>query len=495
MMAKQVNPGTPNEFSALPFTSGDLKILEASFGEWSGKAEDSIKAERDKRVAELRRAFRQAGAFEGDKKLRAEKITLWGEEHNAADRSRLTREAHARLAGVQRALGEVRYRAELAAAIDSANSGGDDSDLERLLGGAPGYTDGGQPLPPVETQALSTAPESIASQLIGDGAAMDKLVSQLSALQPDPSDSVSVRAEGEAARGLMAAVLMESGATGWAQETRREPGYLPAISRPVRLLDLLEMRRTTLNSVTYMEMTMRNNAAGNVAEGAAAPQVDWDFEEKTVNLVDIAAHAALTRQQLTDVPEVEGVVNMDLPLMVRQKTETDVVSGSGSSNQMTGILNWASTKAYTLGEKPANAGPSDFLVDFHKAIEKLEVESYVTPDISVLHNYLWGEAVRSETASAGFYGGSPFGPQFQKILWGVPVVTHPIFDYAHGKKVGFMAQARGNVLIRLLEDIMVTWGWANDDFLRRQYRALCTIRGALQIYRPEYVLVMSRGSV
>ena len=58
-----------------------------------------------------------------------------------------------------------------------------------------------------------------------------------------------------------------------------------------------------------------------------------------------------------------------------------------------------------------------------------------------------------------------------------------------------MAQARGNVLIRLLEDIMVTWGWVNDDFLRRQYRALCTIRGALQVYRPEYVMVLSRGSV
>ena len=178
----------------------------------------------------------------------------------------------------------------------------------------------------------------------------------------------------------MAAVLMESGATGWAQETRREPGYLPAISRPVRPA---RPPGDASNDVELRELHGDDDAeqrGGNVAEGAAAPQVDWDFTEKTVNLVDIAAHAALTRQQLTDVPEVEGVVNSDLPLMVRQKTEADVVAGTGNANQMTGLLTWAKTKAYTLGEKPANAGPSDFLVDFHKAIEKLEVESYVSPE-------------------------------------------------------------------------------------------------------------------
>ena len=499
-----VGPGTPNESSSFPFSTVDPALAAAAFAEHSGRPEEDLAADRSELLARMQTAFREAGAYDGDRQIRAEKIREFG-EGNGTERSRATREAHARLAGLSAALNEAIYRRDLAAAIEAANSGGSSEQLDFLLGGsgAAGFDGDGRELPAAEriganargeASILDALLESPSAEALGlQGGGLEALCARLGALPEKVMGrdvTLSIKAPG------IVATLLKTGTSGLQQDPTRETGYVPFPTRMPTLLDRLEIRETNQAVLTYMEQTTFTNAAAPVEEGDAAAQATLAWTERQITMRDVAVHIPLTKAQMQDVPEITGAVEFDLPLMTRQTVEAQVIGGADQGQNFRGLASVPNKLTKELAVA-ANV-PADVINNVLEGAIQMQVEAYRLPDLAIMHPYLWLSATKEETTSAGYYGGNPFGPMFSAMLWGIPVITQSdVLAYtsgaaADGEVNGYLMFAAGNVLVRVLQDLMITWGWANDDFIRQQFRALCSIRANLQVRQPKYVMSLQR---
>ena len=283
------------------------------------------------------------------------------------------------------------------------------------------------------------------------------------------SDYLARGARGE----TIGSKALMSTTSGFAPESIRMPGFVEMPTRPVQLLDILPVNRTSKDAVTYMEETTRTHGAGATAEGAAFKESAFAFTERSSPVRKITDSIPVTDEQFEDVPLIEGYINNRLPFGLRQELDRQVGVGDGDAPELRGIFNTPGILTQAKGTDPVMAA-------FFKAMVKVRVNGRAMPTHHLIHPLDWQDIRLTRTADGIYIFGAPTeaGPE---RLWGLGVVQYEPAGQGKGMTGSFLAP-----YIELVErrgvDIQV--GYVNAQFAEGKRTVRGDIREALPVYRP-----------
>ena len=132
--------------------------------------------------------------------------------------------------------------------------------------------------------------------------------------------------------------------------TVTESNFPPAVVRSARIeesaqLDpyvipaLIDTITTDQYQYKYLEETTYTNNSAPTAEGSALGENALAFTERTEEIRKIGAFIPMTEELLADVSASQGYIDSRLRFMVRQTISDQIIGGSGSGVNLTGILN------------------------------------------------------------------------------------------------------------------------------------------------------------
>mgnify|MGYP002133976878 CR=1 FL=1 len=243
----------------------------------------------------------------------------------------------------------------------------------------------------------------------------------------------------------------------------RTGDVVAAVSRPPQFIDFMNVFQTDQNSLAYMTQTTRTNAAVETAEGSALAESSLVWTAATDVIRKIGTFVPVTEEQLEDEPQVANLINNDLLMMVRQRLDLQVIAGSGSGQNLTGIVNRSGIQTQALS--------TETLIDgIGSAMAKVQLNAYSAPNVCLMHvTDMWKLAKAKDVTSGQYLLADP-GATPNLRAWGLNVIrseatsagTAIIVDTSYFK----LAMRRG---------VEVGVGYQNDDFVKNlvTVRAYC----------------------
>lgn len=275
---------------------------------------------------------------------------------------------------------------------------------------------------------------------------------------------------------MMATTLDESAGSGGdlvLEDIR--PGIQPLLFRTIRVTQLLAPGTTESNTVEYLEETTFTNAAAARAEAAAAAESTLVFDRKAETVRSIAHFLPVTNEMLEDVGQIQSYIDGRLRLGVALAEENQLLNGSGTPPNLTGLLNRASLHADQARGTDTNADA------IFKQIMALMTDSFLMPDGVVIHPTNWQTIVLTKDGNGQYYGAGPFGAMQTPVIWGLPASVTPLI-VANTSLVGAYGQAAQRFVRR---GVTVSASNSHSDyFTKRLVAIMAEMREALAVYRP-----------
>lgn len=260
----------------------------------------------------------------------------------------------------------------------------------------------------------------------------------------------------------------------------RVPGIKAPGLRRLTIRDLLNVVRTTSNSVEYVRETGFTNNAGPVAENPSGlkPESNITFEANSAPVVTIAHWIHASKQVLADAPMLRGYIDGRLRYGLKLKEEEQLLKGSGVGLNINGLVTQATAYA-----NPGVTVKAETRIDrLRLALLQVELaEAYA--DGIVLSPIDWAAVELTKTADNAYLFANPRGID-TPALWGRNVV--PTQAMGAGE---FLVGAFGGGIaaeIHDREDLTVTVATQDDrDFVKNMIKILMEERLTLTVYRPE----------
>ena len=265
------------------------------------------------------------------------------------------------------------------------------------------------------------------------------------------------------------------------------PGNVEKLFERLTVADLIPSGQASSNSLRYVVEGTATSSAAAVAEGAAKPASDLALSTVDEPVQKIATILTVSDEMLEDANAVQSYVNARLSLFVKIEEEEQLLSGNGTSPNISGFLD-RSINTYGAGTVDNNA------VAMFKAMNGTRGSSFLEPDGIVMNPANW-QATRLLTDSAGqFFGGGPFtgaygGPQGPvsadynpaATIWGLRVIVTSAIT-ANTALLGAFSQAsqlfrRGGLTVEATN--------SHDDYFIKNLVAIrAEERLALAVFRP-----------
>ncbi|WP_395704573.1 phage major capsid protein [Rhodococcus ruber] len=254
------------------------------------------------------------------------------------------------------------------------------------------------------------------------------------------------------------------------------------------LLDILTVVKNPAPRFAYIRQVARSMQAAPVAQGALKPTSTTTLERVEDDL-SVIAHLSepIDKYWLDDLTSLEQFVKAELLFGLVRALEAQVLTGTGTGVNLTGLLTTSGTQAQPYVADPEGTG---WLTSARGAITKLEAEGY-EPLAYVVAAADWERQELSRNTSGWLdLHGSPVQAA-ERRLWGVPVVVNQTIAAGTAVLLGKDATAlqtdKYGVQVRWSENV-------GEDFERNQLRARVEGRFGLAVYRPRAVVVIDTAA-
>lgn len=260
----------------------------------------------------------------------------------------------------------------------------------------------------------------------------------------------------------------------------------PLGRRELTLRDIISVRQTESDTVEFVRQLTRVNAAAPVPEATTSgpvpspdttntagvkPEGGFTFERVSEAVVTIAEWVPATKRALSDASQLRGLIDQELLGDLAEEEEDQVVTGSGTGENLTGILETDGIQGQPW--------ETDIFVTARKAKTKVRTVGRARPNAYLINPE---DDERIDLARDGeqrFFGNGPFalGPN---TLWGLPRVV----SEAVPAGTAICGDFRRAVLWdREQANISVTDSHA-DFFIRNLIAVLAEERVAFGVVRP-----------
>lgn len=261
---------------------------------------------------------------------------------------------------------------------------------------------------------------------------------------------------------------------GWAVETMRSGRVELTPERRLLMRDLPNVVETgQTNGGKYMEETTLTQAAAERAEGGAYAESEYALTERSWTIKNIGHFIPVTDEQLADVAMVRDYLDSRLLRGVLQRLDTQLVSGNGAGNNLTGYLNVSGIQTQAKGADPE-------LDAIHKAITKVEFTGFAIPESVIMHPNDY-EAVRLVRSADGHYIMGDPSQGGMVSIWGLPVVKTP----AMTENTALVGAFRAYSDLAIRQEVEIKISDSHSDYFTNGKVAIrAGMRCALIVYRP-----------
>lgn len=203
-----------------------------------------------------------------------------------------------------------------------------------------------------------------------------------------------------------------------------QPGYVEGFTRIANVMTgLITVGTTDNDKIEWVQQNAPTWAAaetpeavdGDKAFGAAAssaPESALDFERKSTDVVEIKHFIPATKRQVADIGQLRTIADQELLYGIQQRLDSQIISGDGSGENLTGILNSDDIQTQDRGTDPA-------VEAIHRAFTKLLIAGYSNLS-AVMHANDWQEIRLAKDEIGQYYFGPPNVAGSSQI-WGYPV--------------------------------------------------------------------------
>lgn len=264
-----------------------------------------------------------------------------------------------------------------------------------------------------------------------------------------------------------------------------QAGVLQYLQREINVLDMIPRLQTTSDTIEYVSQSSPTLAAAFTAEATGnartgtdgtKPESALSFTTVTAAVKTLAHWLPVTNRMLADAAQIRGFIDSQLLLGLMLTLEQQVLTGDGTGENLTGILNTSNVNVLAKG--------TDNEVDaLFKARTIARTAGKVAPNAIVMNpaDYQQVRLLRenASTATLGQYLMGPPNTLGVPTVWGIPVIESENIT-ADTVLVGNFQQA--TIFDR--EQASVRVGTINEQFIRNIQTILAEQRLAFVVWRP-----------
>ena len=109
-------------------------------------------------------------------------------------------------------------------------------------------------------------------------------------------------------------------------------------SRSVHIRSLLPIGSTDAQTIRFPKESAFDDGAAATAQGSALGQSDFDVTATSVNVEKIGTFVRITEEMLNDTAGLSSYLSARIPSKVMAIEDTEIISGDGSSPNLSGLL-------------------------------------------------------------------------------------------------------------------------------------------------------------
>lgn len=280
--------------------------------------------------------------------------------------------------------------------------------------------------------------------------------------------------------------------------TLTETGYPPAVTRsalvvptatldPLQIPDLIDTITTDQYQYKYLEETTFTNNSGAVAEGSALGENALAFTERTEDIRKIGGFLPVTEETLADVSTLQGYLDSRLRTMVRLAVSDQILGGSGSAPNLTGIQNKSGINTFDFSSYSGNLKR---IGQIYQAISEIQKDSFLNPDAILMHPddfFQLVTEVNAVTTSGAlnplFVGAGNFNAGVNATLWGLPIIQTTEFGSSGTAVVGVFGGGQACHLVARQGMEVAISDSHGENFTKDIIVIKATVRLGFPIYR------------
>jgi len=263
-------------------------------------------------------------------------------------------------------------------------------------------------------------------------------------------------------------------------------GIVPIAQRRSRVRDLFPARTTNSAVVEYFRQTGFTNNASVVPEYSsgnfgAKPQSTMTFVGEQAPVRTIAHWEAAHRNVLADEPQLRSIIDNELLYGLRLTEDAQILSGAGTGEDLTGILNTSGIQTYSWSAG-ATTPVADTKADALRRAATLAYLAYYEPTGIIVHPADWEDIELTKNSQGTYLLAMSVAGGAESRVWRIPVIDTPAITEGVALVGAFGTGAqlydREAASIRISEQ-------HSDFFVRNAIVVLAEERLALAVKRPE----------
>ena len=275
---------------------------------------------------------------------------------------------------------------------------------------------------------------------------------------------------------------------------QRDPIVTPP-TRTKRVRDLFPSRSTTAAVIEYFRQTgfttiaspttnsasmVADRNSGNTAFGLK-PQSSFSFVGEQAPVRTMAHWEAAHRNVLADEPQLRSIIDNELMYGLRLREDQQILTGAGTGEDLTGILNTAGVQQYSWSSG-STVPVDDTKADALRRAATLAYMAYYEPTGIVMNPQDWEDIELTKDAQGQYLIAVSVAMGGEPRVWRMPIVDTPAMAVGTALVGAFGTGAqlydREQASIRISEQ-------HSDFFIRNAIVILAEQRLALAVKRPE----------